>query len=129
MERRKDWPEMGALWIRQAPLVPGLWLRFLAMAPLAIRAIYSSGGDSMHALVDVGMEDKASFDAYLRASAKKFLPAIGADPVAMTPVRLTRLPGCTRKGRLQRLIYLNPSAKAGKAVPIVDQMKRREVAR
>jgi hypothetical protein len=38
------------------------------------------------------------------------LPIFGADPGAMTPVRLTRLPGCTRGGREQRLIFLHPGA-------------------
>jgi hypothetical protein len=83
-------------------------MRLLAMATLPIKAIYSSGGDSWHALVEVNMETKADFDTYLRNSAKRFLPIIGADPGAMTPVRLTRLPGCTRRGKEQKLIYLNP---------------------
>lgn len=93
---------------RDAAEMPGLWMRLLAMATLPIKAIYSSGGDSWHALVEVNMETKADFDTYLRNSAKRFLPIIGADPGAMTPVRLTRLPGCTRRGKEQRLIYLNP---------------------
>jgi len=89
----------------------GLWLRFLAMAPLAIAAIYSSGGRSWHALVRVDQPDKPSFDTFLRDTLKRSLPVIGADPGALTPVRLTRLPGCTRKGNLQRLIFLNPLAR------------------
>jgi hypothetical protein len=87
-----------------------LWLRFLAMAPLAISAIYSSGGKSWHALIRVDQPNKAAFDAMLRASIKKTLPMVGADPGAMTPVRLTRLPGCTRDGRLQRCIWIDPKA-------------------
>lgn len=87
-----------------------LWLKFLAMAPLGIVAIYSSGGRSWHALVRVNMATKTDFDALLRNSAKRTLPILGADPGAMTPVRLTRLPGCTRGGRMQRLIYLDPKA-------------------
>lgn len=102
-----------------------LWLKFLAMAPLAIVAIYSSGGKSWHALVRVDQPDKASFDALLRNSCKRSLPVIGADPGAMTPVRLTRLPGCTRGGKLQRLIYLNPRAIAAVETPIRDQPRRR----
>jgi hypothetical protein len=87
-----------------------LWLKFLAMAPLAIVAIYSSGGRSWHALVRVNMATKADFDTLLRNFAKRTLPVLGADPAAMTPVRLTRLPNCTRGGRMQKLIYLNPKA-------------------
>lgn len=108
-----------------------LWLRFLARVPMPVVAIYSSGGRSWHALVRVEMEDKASFDAYLRQEAKRVLPVLGADPGAMTPVRLTRLPGCTRGGRLQELIYLNPRPDVRKPVLIRDMPKLRgvEVAR
>lgn len=87
-----------------------LWLKFLAMAPLKMVAIYSSGGRSWHALTRVDMASKPDFDHLLRTHAKRTLPLLGADPGALTPVRLTRLPGCTRGGRLQRLIYLNPKA-------------------
>ena len=73
------------------------------------------------------MEDKASFDAYLRQEAKRVLPVLGADPGAMTPVRLTRLPGCTRGGRLQELIYLNPRPDVRKPVLIRDMPKLRGV--
>jgi hypothetical protein len=97
-----------------------LWLRFLAMAPLAIVAIYSSGGRSWHALVRVDQPDKPSFDTLLRDSLKKSLPVIGADAGALTPVRLTRLPGCTRGGRLQRCIYLNPKADPDAPDPITN---------
>lgn len=110
--------------LRDAASMPELWMRFLAMAPLSIKAIYSSGGDSWHALVEVNMPTKADFDTYLRSSAKRMLPIIGADPGAMTPVRLTRLPGCTRRGKEQRLIYLNPSPNGA---PIRDLPKRREI--
>ena len=56
------------------------------------------------------------------------LPVLGADPAAMTPVRLTRLPGCTRNGKEQRLIYLNPKP-SHEGGAIRDLQKRREVAR
>ena len=55
------------------------------------------------------MKTKLDFDTYLKSAAKRVLPLIGADPGAMTPVRLTRLPGCTRRGKEQKLIYLNPN--------------------
>jgi len=87
-----------------------LWLSLLAWLPLAIIAIYSSGGRSWHALTRVDMASKAAYDEMLRRVAKRTLPILGADPGAMTPVRLTRLPGCTRAGNLQKLIYLNPRA-------------------
>lgn len=103
-----------------------LWLKFLAMAPLGIVAIYSSGGKSWHALVRVDQPDKASFDGLLRDSIKRSIPLIGGDPGAMTPVRLTRLPGCTRGGREQRLIYLNPRVTVD-APPIRDLARVRSV--
>lgn len=89
------------------------WLAFLAMCPFHVRAIYSSGGKSWHALITIsaGKDEpvtKAWLDGMLREKAKRLLPMFGADPAAMTPVRLTRLPGCTRNGRLQRLIWLDP---------------------
>ena len=88
------------------------------MVPLAIAAIYSSGGRSWHAIIRVNQPDKPSFDALLRNSIKRTLPLIGADPGAMTPVRLTRLPGCTRKGNLQRCIFIDPKADPNDIRPI-----------
>lgn len=91
----------------------GDWLRLLLLIELPIVAIYSSGGRSIHALVSV--EHEGEYDNYDRLNAllrkiKQILPRLGADPGALTAVRLTRLPGCTRNGRLQELIYLNPDA-------------------
>jgi hypothetical protein len=111
----------------------GLWFRFLGMVPMAVKAIYSSGGDSWHALVRVDQADKASFDGLLRggeglgAGVKRVLPAFGADPGAMSGVRLTRLPGCTRRGVLQRLVYLNPDPAMKEVVPIWTMPRLREV--
>ena len=120
----EQWGALAERHFSEAREMPGLWNRFLAMAPLAIKAIYSSGGDSWHALVDVNQETKADFDVLLRNHAKRTLPVFGADPGAMTPVRLSRLPGCTRGGREQRLIYLNPNPSA-EGVPIQNLPKKR----
>lgn len=125
---REQWPAMADRLAGEAKEMPGLWMRLLAMAPLPIKAIYSSGGDSWHALVEVNQATKADFDLYLRNGAKRMLPLLGADPGAMTPVRLTRLPGCTRNGKEQRLIYLNPKP-SHEGGAIRDLQKRREVAR
>lgn len=133
--------------ISEAVEMEGMWLRFLAAFPDPIRAIYSSGGGSWHALVAVERSSWASMDGLLkgdprgktegaRLGAKGLWAKFGADPGALTPVRLTRLPGCTRGGREQRLIYLNPGPKAmfeeaGRVVSrrIVDLQPRREVRR
>jgi hypothetical protein len=106
--------------------VPGLWRRFLTVLPLPVVAIYTSGGASVHALVLVDRADKASFDTLLRTHGKRLLPLFGADPAAMTPVRLSRLPGCTRKGQMQKLLWLDPKPDLEKTIS--QLMKLRTVA-
>jgi hypothetical protein len=107
-----------------------LWLRALVLLPLPVVAVYTSGGRSVHALCRVDAETKESWDA-LRDDLAPILCVLGADPAAMTAVRLTRLPGVLRHGsrnkegkiisyetpRLQRLLYLSPGARA---VPIIN---------
>ncbi len=106
------------------------WLRALVMLPLPIVAAYTSGGRSIHALARVDASSKETWD-FLRDDLVPILCPLGADPAAMTAVRLTRLPGTLRHGsrgkdgkvnaypspRLQRLLYLNPQATA---CPILD---------
>lgn len=100
---------------------PDLWLRALVLLPLPIAAIYTSGGQSIHALIRLDAEDKPTFDA-IRDELVQIVCPLGADAAAMTAVRLTRLPGMLRHGktdkegtlqrydrpRLQRLAWLNP---------------------
>jgi hypothetical protein len=109
---------------------PELWLRALVQLPLPIVAAYTSGGRSIHALARVNAGSKEAWDG-LRDDLLPILAPIGADPAAMTAVRLTRLPGALRHGsrdksgkvlsypqpRLQRLLWLNPAAAA---CPILD---------
>jgi hypothetical protein len=85
------------------------WVRLLIQLPLVIVAIYTSGGRSIHALVRVDAADKAEWDEMKRKIAKVMVP-LGADPGALSAVRLSRLPGCLRGGELQELLYLNPDA-------------------
>jgi hypothetical protein len=104
-----------------------LWLRLLAMCGLPITAIYSSGGRSWHALVrESHGADLAGFKEKLKAY-KQRLPLVGADANAITPVRLTRLPGCTRGGKLQQLIFLNPAADGANGAPIRNLQKVRSL--
>jgi hypothetical protein len=56
-----------------------LWLRMLVQAPLAISAIYTSGGDSIHALVRVDKSSKEEWDQF-KNSIKKELIELGACP-------------------------------------------------
>jgi len=109
------------------------WLKALMQLPLPIAALYTSGGRSVHALVKVECEDKASFDS-VRNVMRVVLCPVGADGAAMSAVRLSRLPGALRHGstdrdgyrpydapRLQRLVYLNPSPPI--ATALVDLLK------
>lgn len=86
-----------------------LWLGFLARLPLPIKAIYTSGGKSVHALVHLPAETKERFDN-LKKVAGPLFSKLGADPRALKAVQLTRLPGCLRGNREQKLLYLNPGA-------------------
>lgn len=105
-------------------IAPEVWLRSLTQLHEPIAAIYTSGGKSIHALIKVNCNTPEEFNA-LRSNYLHRLAPIGADPAAITAVRLTRLPGCLRRGakdssgayreypepRTQRLLYLNPSPK------------------
>ena len=102
------------------------WLRCLAQLHDPIAAIYTSGGKSLHALIRVNAETPADFNRHRAALLARLVP-IGADPAAITAVRLTRLPGCIRlsKGEnaLQELLYLNPHATTGH--PLCTMQPRR----
>jgi hypothetical protein len=95
-----------------------LWLKFLVKLPLPIAAIYTSGGRSIHALVKLDASSKAWWDKYKSLIAPLF-SKLGADPAALTAVRLTRLPGCRRGERLQKLLYLNPQPEMD-GLPIIN---------
>jgi hypothetical protein len=99
------------------------WLNLLVQLPLRIVAMYTSGGRSVHALVRVDAQSKANWDM-IRDYIKPMMTRWGADKGVFSAVRLTRLPGCLRRGkesreggyeafsepRMQRLLYLNPLA-------------------
>jgi hypothetical protein len=98
------------------------WLNLICQLNLPITALYTSGSRSIHALIKIDTPSKSAFDAF-RDRASPILSKLGADPAAISAVRLTRLPGIFRDGttdkdgryqkfeppRLQRLLYLNPS--------------------
>jgi hypothetical protein len=93
-----------------------LWLGFLAQLPLPIKAIYTSGGKSTHALVWLPVANKERFDAMKKMVGPLF-SKLGADPRALKAVQLTRLPCTMRGNREQKLLYLNPSPDPeGKAI-------------
>jgi len=107
-----------------------LWLSALVQLPIPLVAIYTSGGKSIHGLVRVDARSKCEWDS-LRNDLLPVLCPLGADPAAMTAVRLTRLPGMLRHGtrgkdgkplryprpRMQELVWLNPAAPTR---PILD---------
>jgi hypothetical protein len=118
---------------------PRIWLGALAKTTLPVSAIYSSGGRSVHALIRVpgsgagmsalsGPTSKAEWDAWARAQ-KATLARIGADPKALTAVRLTRLPQQYRpeKNALQKLLYVNPWPPFGERImdrpPVRDALR------
>lgn len=87
---------------------PAHWLAALAQLPLPIASIVTSGGKSIHALVLVNATSKREWDKTVRGELLPFVVPLGADPAALTAVRLTRLPFIHRGGQLQELLYLNP---------------------
>lgn len=103
-------------------LAPELWLRVVAKLNFPIAALYTSGGRSIHALVKHSVATKAHWDS-MKAAVQQVVCQLGADPGALSAVRLSRLPGCFREGadgtddryvkfpktRMQQLIYLNPN--------------------
>lgn len=94
-----------------------LWIRAMAQVPLPIASITSSGGKSIHLLVRWGSSTKAAFLEDLD-KVQPGLVRYGADPQAMTAVRLTRLPGGMRGDRQQKLLFLDPKAEA---LPVVTR--------
>lgn len=84
------------------------WMGALVQLPIPIVAIYTSGGRSIHALARIDAPSKAEWDNIAKQLRPVLVP-LGADPKAMSAVRLTRLPGCRRGERLQKLLYLNPA--------------------
>ena len=75
--------------------------------PLRIASICESGGRSIHALVRVDASSKEDWDR-LMTPIKPVLITLGADPGALSAIRLSRLPQAMRGEHCQRLLYLNP---------------------
>lgn len=112
MSRRSEESVLAWRWLvlesDDAPVK--LWLAALAKTVPRIAAITTSGGRSVHALVRVDAPTKGKWDEIKKRLLN--LVAAGADPGALSAVRLTRLPGCLRGGREQKLLYFAPSAPA-----------------
>lgn len=87
------------------------WMAALVQVPLRIAALYSSGGKSLHALIRVDAANKDEWNLEKTRISKVMVP-LGADPGALRPVQLSRLPGVMRGERMQELLYINPQPKA-----------------
>jgi hypothetical protein len=94
-----------------------LWLQLLVQMPLDIVALIDSGGKSVAAIVRIDAGSKDEWDN-LGAEFKQIFVPLGADPAALTAVRLTRLPGCMRgtTNRPQELLWFNPEADEEKTI-------------
>ncbi|MDF3058537.1 MAG: hypothetical protein K0R17_2752 [Rariglobus sp.] len=112
------------------------WLGFIVQIPARIEALYTSGSRSVHALVRVDCPTKESWDEEKRRMMPFLMAGLmcGADRGTWSAVRLSRLPGCLRRGKLveerdgdgnktgqkkymqfkppgeQKLLYLRPNA-------------------
>lgn len=110
MSRRSEESVLSWRWLvlesDDAPV--RLWLAALAKVVPRIAAITTSGGRSVHALVRVDAVSKKDWDEKKRTLLG--LVVAGADPGALSAVRLTRLPACMRGGKEQKLLYFSPSA-------------------
>ncbi len=121
------------------------WLGCIVQMPLRIAALYTSGGRSVHALIRVDARTKEEWDGQ-KDALKAILIPLGVDPGAWSAVRLTRLPGCWREGKLveiekgvteyrslkteasprgayQKLLYINPDPQLR---PICDAPRLRD---
>ncbi len=130
-----DWKEEGGAWLRINPL-DGSGLgnanvasfryalvesdsvsldeqkRILIETQLPIATMASSGGKSIHAIVRVDAETREEYKertvflySYLKSK------GLDVDEANKNPSRLTRLPGATRNGIVQKLLCTNIGAK------------------
>ena len=124
MSRRSEESVLAWRWMvlesDEAPV--RLWLAALARTVPRIAAITTSGGRSVHALVRVDARTKKDWDEQKKRILG--LVTVGADPGALSAVRLTRLPACWRGEKEQKLLYFAPSAPA---LTIAEMFARRDV--
>lgn len=81
------------------------WLAFIVQVPLRIEALYTSGSRSVHALIRVDQPTKDAWDQEKQRMMPFLMGAkmCGADPGTWSAVRLSRLPGCVRFGKMKVL--------------------------
>jgi hypothetical protein len=91
-------------------------IRFWSAVKLPIRALIDTGGKSIHAWLEVSkLSTVSSAEAWDREIKntlyEKIMVPLGVDPACCNPSRLSRLPGCLRDGKYQRLLWLSPSGR------------------
>jgi hypothetical protein len=88
-----------------------LWIQAAVQFPYPIVSMTTSGGKSIHLLIRVEAANMQEWEA-IKDKLSAVLLVLGADPAAMRPTQMTRLPGCYRASKLnmQELLYLNPHA-------------------
>lgn len=103
-------------------LAPEEWLRVLVSLDLAVVAAYTSGGRSIHAIVKMPVASKQIWDAS-RNVLRQVLCVLGADPAALSAVRLSRLPGCLRGNKMQKLLFLSPDADPKQKIHLMPELR------
>lgn len=94
-------------------LSPEHQLAFLAAVKMPIALIVFSGGRSYHAWVKVAIADATEWETRIeRRLFAQMLQPLGVDAACKNEARLSRLPGHSRGGQIQRLIYLNPEGRS-----------------
>lgn len=81
------------------------WLGWIVQVPLRIEALYTSGSRSIHALIRVDARTKEEWDETKRRMMPFLVASLmcGADRGTWSAVRLSRLPGCLRRGKMEQV--------------------------
>jgi hypothetical protein len=82
------------------------WLGWIVQVPLRIEALYTSGSRSIHALIRVDARTKEEWDETKRRMMPFLVASLmcGADRGTWSAVRLSRLPGCIRRGKMVQVL-------------------------
>jgi hypothetical protein len=95
------------------------WLGWIVQVPLRIEALYMSGSRSIHALIRVDARTKEEWDEIKRRMMPFLVASLmcGADRGTWSAVRLSRLPGCLRRGKMVPVLD-------DKGDPVLDSRKK-----
>jgi hypothetical protein len=91
-------------------------IRFWSAVKLPILALIDTGGKSVHAWLDVqklsNVSNTDQWDQTIKIGLyEKALIPLGVDRACCNPSRLSRLPGCLRDEKYQRLLWLSPTGR------------------